>query len=71
METNKLIIEPKPNKGEDGHSTFSIRIKNELLSDIQNISNISGYSRNQLISLLLEFAVKNCEISNHSDETTL
>ncbi len=62
MKNNKLIITPKPPKGEDGHSTFSIRIKNELLNEIENITVQTGHSRNELIGMLLTYAINNYEI---------
>ncbi|MFI3226516.1 MAG: CopG family transcriptional regulator [Clostridia bacterium] len=67
MSKNKLIIEPKSPKGEDGHITFSIRIKTELADKIQAITAQTGHSRNELISLLLDYAVLNCEINNDSE----
>lgn len=62
MNNNKLIITPKPPKGEDGHSTFSIRIKTELLNELENIIGQTGHSRNELIGMLLSYAVDNYEI---------
>lgn len=62
MNKNKLFLEPKPPKGEDGHTTFSIRVKNQLLEDIEKITSKTGHSRNELIGILLEYAVENCEI---------
>lgn len=62
MNNNKLIITPKPPKGEDGHSTFSIRIKAELLNEIEKITGETGHSRNELIGILLSYAINNYEI---------
>ncbi len=62
MKNNKLTLTPKPPKGEDGHTTFSIRIKNELLQEIESITQKTGHSRNELIGILLSYAVCNCEI---------
>lgn len=67
MNKNKLIIEPKPPKGEDGHTTFSIRIKTELAEELQQITAKTGHSRNELISILLDFAINNCEIKLDQD----
>ncbi len=61
---NKFQITPKPPKGEDGYKTFSIRIKDELLSEIERIAGLTGRSRNEIISMMLEYAVKNCEITS-------
>ncbi len=65
MDKNKLILEPKLPKGEDGHSTFSIRVKTKLLNDIEDIASKTGHSRNELIGILLEYAVNNSEIQNN------
>ena len=58
----KLIISKKPLKGEDGYKTFSIRIKEDTVNKLDNLSAISNRSRNELINVLLDFAIKNCEI---------
>ena len=62
MDNNKLIIQPKPVKGEDGYRTFSVRLREELVDRLDDISARSGHSRNQLIATFLEYALDNCEI---------
>lgn len=62
MDSEKLVIYPKRGKGEDGHKTFSIRIREELVERIDSISAQTGHSRNELISRLLEFALDRCAI---------
>lgn len=64
----KLIIKKKSPKGEDGYKTFSIRIKEEIVDSINQLSLVSGRSRNELIGLLLEYAVENCEIDSGSSK---
>lgn len=49
-------------KGEDGYKVFSIRVPESLLMRIDEISRASGRSRNEIISMLLEFAVDRCDI---------
>ena len=61
---NNLVIHPKRPKGEDGYKTFSIRIKEELADEISDIAAKTGRSRNELIGLFLEFALKNCTVSD-------
>lgn len=58
----KLKIIPKPPKGEDGYEIFSIRVKISTVQALNQISISSGYSRNELIGILLRFAIENCEI---------
>ena len=63
MSDPKLVIHPKRPKGEDGYRVFSIRVKEELLEQINQIAAQSGYSRNELIGQFLEFAVQNCTVA--------
>ncbi|MBR5278319.1 MAG: ribbon-helix-helix protein, CopG family [Clostridia bacterium] len=58
----KLIIKKKSLKGEDGYKTFSIRIKDETVANLDILANATNRSRNELINLLLDYAVKNCEV---------
>lgn len=58
----KLIINKKGLKGEDGYKTFSIRIKDETVVKLDEISKQSNRSRNELINMLLEFAINNCKV---------
>ena len=62
MVNEKLIITPKRPKGDDGYKTFSIRIKEETVAKIEDISSQTGRSRNELIGLFLDYAVDRCEI---------
>ena len=55
MEHEKLVIHPKRAKGDDGYSTFSIRVKEELVERINDIAAQTGYSRNELIVQFLEY----------------
>ncbi len=58
----KLIINKKPLKGEDGYKTFSIRIKDETVRNLDTLSTETNRSRNELINILLDYAIANCEI---------
>ena len=64
MSEDKLIIKPKKMRGNDGNKTFSIRIKEELVNSIDSISAQTGHSRNELISIFLEYAIEHCKIEN-------
>ena len=57
----KLIIKKKL-KGDDGHKTFSIRIKDETVARLDEIAKESNRSRNDLINMLLDYAMANCEV---------
>ena len=67
MGTDKLVIKQKRPRGEDGYKTFSIRISERLTEKIDIISTKSGYSRNELIGILLEYAVENCTIETNEN----
>lgn len=62
MVMEKLIIKKKSLKGEDGYKTFSIRIKDEIVANLDELSQKTNRSRNELINILLDFAVNNCEV---------
>lgn len=62
MKNEQLIIRPKRAKGEDGYKVFSIRIKEEIVGKIDEISAKTGRSRNELIGMLLQFALDRCVI---------
>lgn len=57
-----LIIHKKPLKGEDGYKTFSIRIKDETVVLLDQLSVMTNRSRNELINILLDYAIQNCEV---------
>lgn len=59
---DKLIINKKSLKGEDGYKTFSIRIKDETVTKLDSISKATNRSRNELINILIDYAIDNCEI---------
>ena len=61
---SKLKIVPKPPKGEDGYETFSIRIRNDTLENLNRLTSATGRSRNEIIGMLLDFAIENCEIDS-------
>ena len=58
----KLIISKKTVKGEDGYKTFSIRIKDETVAGLNALADATNRSRNELINMLLDYAMENCEV---------
>ena len=58
----KLIINKKTLKGEDGYKTFSIRIKEETVVNLDKLANETNRSRNELINILLDYAIENSEV---------
>lgn len=59
---DKLIINKKQLKGEDGYKTFSIRIKDETVDKLDVLSKETHRSRNELINILLDYAIDNSEV---------
>lgn len=58
----KLIIKKKGLKGEDGYKTFSIRIKEETVTHLEQLAEETNRSRNEIINILLDYAIDNCEV---------
>ena len=56
----QLVITRK--RGDDGYRVFSVRVREDIVNRIDEISSESGRSRNEVIGLLLEFAVDRCRI---------
>ena len=62
-DSNDLLIIPKKKlKGDDGYKVFSIRIKDETVNALDDISQQTNRSRNELINILLDYAIRNCKI---------
>ena len=59
---NKLVINKKNLKGEDGYKTFSVRIKEETVVKLNKLSEETNRSRNELINILLDYAIDNSKV---------
>ena len=57
-----LRMRQKPLKGEDGCRTFSVRIREDIVSRMDLIAAQTGRSRNELVGIFLEYALDHCEI---------
>ena len=62
MREDDLIVRPKHPKGEDGYKVFSIRIKEETVAKLDRLSDETNRSRNELINILLDYAIENSEV---------
>ena len=56
------ISKKQPRKGDDGHKIVSVRMKDELLARLDELSTATNRSRNELINLLLESALDKVEV---------
>ena len=59
---SKLVIKKKALKGEDGYKVFSVRLKDETVERLNDLAQKSNRTRNELINILLDYAMKECEI---------
>lgn len=50
-------IPSKFTKGADGYSTFSVRIKSEIMEKLDQLARKSGQSRNYIIAKILESSI--------------
>ena len=62
MHDETLVVRPKRQKGDDGYKVFSIRIKEDTVNKIDEISAQTGRSRNELIGMFLDFALQRCVV---------
>lgn len=63
MEDKLMIYKKDKLKGEDGFKVFSVRMKEETVAVLDSISANTNRSRNEIINILLDFAIERCEIS--------
>lgn len=49
-------------RGEDGSKVISIRIKEDVLAELDRIAAETNYSRNELINMILRHGVETVEI---------
>ena len=68
MPDDKIILTPKPPKGEDGYRYLSVRIKIELIDKFNDLAGKTGISRNELIRTFIEYGLNHYEIVEVSDE---
>lgn len=52
------ITKKTARKGDDGHKIVSVRMPDELISKLDNLSDATNRSRNELINLLLNAAIE-------------
>lgn len=49
-------------KYDDGNRVISIRIREDVLAELDALANASNRSRNEIINLILEHGIQNIEI---------
>ena len=60
MQEPILRIEPKRYSGET--TVTSLRLSKELVKDIDSIAAATGYSRNEIMTMSMEFALKHMHV---------
>ncbi|MBR6940350.1 MAG: hypothetical protein IKH65_06075 [Clostridia bacterium] len=61
MDEKKLIINQKKYSGES--SVLSLRLPNELVSELDSIAENTKRTRNDIVQKCLEYAIQNIEIN--------
>lgn len=59
MNNEPLVIR---RRGEDGNKIITVRIKEDILAQLDKIAAESNHSRNELINIILRYGVENLEI---------
>ena len=49
-------------KGDDGYKTVFVRVKEETVNKLNTMSKETNRSRNELINILLDYAVNNSKV---------
>ena len=58
MEKEIKITKKAASRGDDGYKVVSVRMKEEMLERLDELSSQTNRSRNELINLLLDAAMK-------------
>ncbi|MBQ8780805.1 MAG: CopG family transcriptional regulator [Oscillospiraceae bacterium] len=66
--SEKLMITKRTNmKGYDGYKVFSVRIKEDIVAKLDDISVKTNRSRNEVINIMLDYGTQNCSINDESN----
>lgn len=60
MSKPKLQITPKKYTGQS--TVISLRLQKDMLKDIDDVANATGRTRNEILTMCLEFSLNNMEI---------
>jgi len=58
MSEEIVIKKRKANRGEDGHKVVSVRMRDELINKLDELALKTNRSRNELVNILLDEALK-------------
>jgi metal-responsive CopG/Arc/MetJ family transcriptional regulator len=65
MEEKKFIIRPQKYNG--GTSVISMRIPGDMLEDVDKVAAETGRTRNEVLMLSIEYALKNLVIEDEKE----
>lgn len=68
MDKKIKITKKSPYKGDDGHKIVSVRMKDETFEELERLSQKTNRSRNELINILLESAIKLVVVEESPDK---
>ena len=66
MEEKLTIRKKSALKGDDGFRVFSVRLTDITVARLDALANESGRSRNELIGMLIDFALDHCDVVSES-----
>ena len=66
MKDKMIITKKKTVRGEDGYKTFSVRLKDTMVEQLNEIDAQTDLTRNELINMFLEYAIQHAEV--HTEE---
>ena len=55
-------------KGEDGHEVISVRMKDETIARLDDLSVLTNRSRNELVNILLEAALEDVKVEEAAED---
>ena len=65
METPKLYISPKKYTGES--TVVSMRMPKDMIAEIDRAAKVTGRTRSELMTMLVEFAMRHMEIGEEPE----
>lgn len=68
---HELVLPQRKYRGEDNYRIFSVRISEDTMQELEDLVARSNRSRNELICLLLNYALNHCRVdmdAEHVDE---
>ena len=68
MRQEIYISKKMPRRGEDGHKVVSVRMREETLMQLEELSAKTNRSRNELINILLVEALNNVRVEGEEEE---